>query len=191
MIDMVNLDAMGKPCPMPVIMAKKELTKGEPFTITVDNETAVGNLTRLAKAMGCSLDVTNGEGSFTLAFGAPTGKVASAEKSGEYAVFMNKYTVGAGNDELGHNLAKMMLYTLTQSDDKPAYVLLMNGGVKLACEDETAAHLNALVDMGCNVLVCGTCLNYFGIADQCKAGIVSNMYDILTAMQQVSKVITA
>ncbi len=188
---MVNLDAMGKPCPMPVIMAKKELTKGEPFTITVDNETAVGNLTRLAKAMGCALDVQKGEGSFTLAFGAPTGKAEASDSAGEYAVFFNKYTVGTGSDELGHNLAKMMLYTLTQSDAKPAYVLLMNGGVKLACEDETAAHLNTLVDMGCNVLVCGTCLNYFGIADQCKAGIVSNMYDILTAMQQVSKVITA
>ena len=105
-------------------------------------------------------------------------------------LFFNKNTVGSGDDTLGGNLAKMMLYTLTQSDSIPSYVLLMNGGVRLACEQETADHLNALIDKGCTVMVCGTCLNFFGIAEEIKAGIVSNMYDILTAMQQVSKVIT-
>ncbi len=188
---MVNLDAKGKPCPMPVIMAKKELEKGEPFSITVDNETAVNNLTRLANAKGCTLKTENGDGWFTLEFSAPTITGEESEKSGSYAVFFNKNTVGCGDNELGHNLAKMMLYTLTQSDDVPSYVLMMNGGVKLATEDECVAHLEKLTEMGCTVMVCGTCLNFFGIADQVKAGIVSNMYDILTAMQQVSKVITA
>ena len=188
---MNHIDAMGKVCPMPVIMAKKELAKGEGFSISVDNETAVGNLTRLANARGCTLEVETKEGEFVLTFGAPTksGDEESAQNS--YAVFFNKEMVGTGSDELGFNLAKMMLYTLTQSDNVPAYVLMMNGGAKLACDVECAAHLNALVDKGTIVMVCGTCLNYFGVADQCKAGIVSNMYDILTAMQQVSKVITA
>ncbi len=188
---MTHLNAMGKPCPMPVIMAKKELANGNGFMISVDNETAVGNLTRLANAMGCTLEVETKEGEFVLTFGAPTKSGEEEAAQGAYAMFFGKDCVGAGSDELGHNLAKMMLYTLTQSENTPAYVLLMNGGVKLACDEETAAHLNALVDKGTIVMVCGTCLNYFGIADQCKVGIVSNMYDILTAMQQVSKVITA
>ena len=42
---------------------------------------------------------------------------------------------------------------------------------------------------GSQVLVCGTCLNYYGIKDDLKVGTVSNMYDILGAMQEVSKVI--
>lgn len=188
---MNHIDAMGKACPMPVIMAKKELAKGEGFSISVDNETAVNNLTRLANAMGCTLEVKHGEGEHVLTFGAPTKSGEEENASGAYAVFFNKESVGTGNDELGFNLAKMMLYTLTQTDNVPAYVLMMNGGAKLACNEECAAHLNALIDKGTTVMVCGTCLNYFGIADQCKAGIVSNMYDILTAMQQVSKVITA
>ncbi|MEA4921454.1 MAG: sulfurtransferase-like selenium metabolism protein YedF [Clostridiaceae bacterium] len=187
---MVNIDAKSKPCPMPVIMAKKELEKGQPFTITVDNETAVGNLTRLANAQGCTLGLTKGDGEFTLEFSAPSKKEEKV-KADTYAVFFNKNSVGLGSDELGYNLAKMMLYTLTQSEDVPAYILLMNGGVKLAANEESAAHLNTLIDMGCTVMVCGTCLNFFGIAGELKAGIVSNMYDILTAMQQVSKVITA
>lgn len=188
---MNHIDAMGKVCPMPVIMAKQELAKGEGFSISVDNETAVGNLTRLANAMGCTLEVETKEGEFVLTFGAPTKTGEEADGAGEYAVFFNKETVGTGSDELGFNLAKMMLYTLTQSDNIPAYVLMMNGGAKLACDEECAAHLNALTEKGCTVMVCGTCLNYFGLAGQNKAGIVSNMYDILTAMQQVSKVITA
>lgn len=188
---MNHINAMGKPCPMPVIMAKKELANGTGFSISVDNETAVSNLTRLANAMGCTLEVETKEGEFVLTFGAPTKTMEEAEASNTYAVFFNKDGVGTGSDELGHNLGKMMLYTLAQSDNVPAYVLMMNGGVKLACDEECAAHLNALTDKGTIIMVCGTCLNYFGIADQCKAGIVSNMYDILTAMQQVSKVITA
>ena len=188
---MVNIDAKGKPCPMPVILAKKEMEKGQPFSITVDNETAVGNLTRLAGAKGCTLNVINGEGEYTLEFSAPSGEVSESTEGGAYAVFFNKNTVGSGDDTLGGNLAKMMLYTLTQSDSIPSYVLLMNGGVKLATvETECAEHLSTPEKMGCDILVCGTCLNFYGLADQRKVGTVSNMYDILSRMQAAGKVIS-
>ena len=39
-------------------------------------------------------------------------------------------------------------------------------------------------------MVCGTCLNFFGITDELKVGEVSNMYDILERMHESSKVIT-
>ena len=43
------IDAFGKACPMPVVLAKKELDAGEKdLTVAVDNEIAVGNLRRLA-----------------------------------------------------------------------------------------------------------------------------------------------
>ena len=67
----------------------------------------------------------------------------------------------------------------------------MNNGVKLACGDnQTIEHLQKLIDEGSEVLVCGTCLNYYGISYDLKAGSVSNMYDIVGKMQEVSKVIT-
>jgi len=47
-----------------------------------------------------------------------------------------------------------------------------------------------LIEKGSKVLVCGTCLNFYGIADRLKVGIVSNMYDILGAMQRADKVIS-
>lgn len=67
----------------------------------------------------------------------------------------------------------------------------MNAGVKLPAGDEQVVeHLKVLMEKGVEVLVCGTCLNFYGIADRLGAGTVSNMYDILSQMQAASKVIT-
>ena len=50
--------------------------------------------------------------------------------------------------------------------------------------------LKALEEKGTEVLVCGTCLDFYGLKDSLKVGEISNMYDILGRMQEVSKVIT-
>ena len=50
---MNHIDAKGKACPMPVMMAKKEMDTGcEALSITVDNAIAVQNLSRLAESQG-------------------------------------------------------------------------------------------------------------------------------------------
>ena len=52
------IDAMGKACPMPVVLAKKEIDAGERnITVAVDNEIAVGNLKRLAAGSGLEAKV--------------------------------------------------------------------------------------------------------------------------------------
>jgi hypothetical protein len=40
-----------------------------------------------------------------------------------------------------------------------------------------------------NLLVCGTCLNYFEVKDKLKRGKVSNMYEITEQMMKAEKVI--
>jgi selenium metabolism protein YedF len=109
-----------------------------------------------------------------------------------YAVFIGKDVVGAGARELGYNLMKMALYTLAQGDSVPAYVLFMNDGVKLPAgeEQQVIDSLMTLLEKGSIILVCGTCLNYYELADRLKVGTVSNMYDIMSAMQRADKVIT-
>ena len=52
-----EVDAMGKQCPIPVVMTKKVIdraTVGDEIEILVDNETAVNNLSRLANKTGCT-----------------------------------------------------------------------------------------------------------------------------------------
>lgn len=59
------IDAKGKPCPTPVILAKQAMAAGEhSFTVLVDNTTAVENLKRLAGNQGFGAAVTQGEGCF-------------------------------------------------------------------------------------------------------------------------------
>ncbi len=192
------IDAMGKACPQPVILARKALNEGQaPLTIAVDNSIAVENLKRLAASRGVEPTVAEDDGRFEIIFpqagSAPAVEVAPAcAPGGDYAVFIGKDHLGEGDPTLGYNLLKMFLYTLSQSEDLPASVLFMNGGVKLPAgeEQEVLASLHTLEEKGVPILVCGTCLNYYGIADACKVGQVSNMYDILTKMQEASKVIT-
>ena len=194
----MQIDARGKACPQPVILAKKEIDGGcRDLTVLVDNKTAVENLTRLGNSAGMA--VTSGETSQGL-FVRLTGEgkiveepvIACPTTGNGYAVFIGKDVVGAGERELGYNLMKMALYTLAQGDSVPAYVLFMNDGVKLPAgeEQQVIDSLMTLIERGSIVLVCGTCLNYYGIADRLKVGTVSNMYDIMSAMQRADKVIT-
>ncbi len=204
------IDAFGLQCPKPLMLAKKELDAGcSELAVQVDNETAVKNLTRLGakKGMGVSVDAIEGgwlvsfggaadAGAATApleALGASAGASCGPAGCG-YVVFVNHECVGDGDPQLGRNLMKMALYTLSEADDAPASLLFMNSGVKLIagaeCEEQAVEHVRALEKRGTEVLVCGTCLNFYGIADDLKVGEVSNMYDILSRMQEAAKVIT-
>lgn len=191
------IDAKGKPCPQPVILAKQAMAGGESeFIVEVDNTTAVGNLQRLAGNQGFTAEVTEGEGVYRLAF-TRTGEAPACIEVDEgvqprtYSVFVGRDIVGDGDRELGTNLMRMFFYTLTQSEDLPASISFMNAGVKLPAGDEQVVqHLKVLAEKGVEILVCGTCLNFFGIADQLQVGAVSNMYDIVTRMQAAGKVIS-
>lgn len=201
----MNINAFGKPCPMPLVMAKKEIDAGcKDLTIAVDNDTAVKNLTRLGSKTGLAVSVNKIEGGWqvnlseggsntersveTLAY---LGVDVSVSGSG-YAVFIGKDHVGEGDPALGYNLMKMALYTLSESDVVPVSLLFMNSGVKLAASDEAQVveSIEALIDKGTEVLVCGTCLDFYHIKDALKVGDISNMYDILERMQEASKVIS-
>ncbi len=194
----MQIDARGKACPMPVILAKKEIDGGcKDLTVLVDNKTAVENLTRLGNSAGMTVSTgETAEGRFVRLTGE--GKIvenpviACPTTGNGYAVFIGKDTVGTGDPTLGYNLMKMALYTLAQGDNVPAHVLFMNDGVKLPAgeEQQVVDSLMLLTEKGSIVLVCGTCLNFYGIADRLKVGTVSNMYDILGAMQRADKVIS-
>ena len=160
------IDAKGKPCPTPVILAKQAMAAGEhSFTVLVDNTTAVENLKRLAGNQGFGAAVTQGEGVFSVAF-TRTGCAACEEAvsaplpapGGDWAVFVGRDIIGDGDRELGANLMRMFFYTLA------------DGGVE--------------------ILVCGTCLSFYGLTDQLQVGTVSNMYDIVTRMQRAAKVVS-
>ncbi len=202
---MIVLDGFGKPCPMPLLLCKKEIDAGaRELAIQVDNDTAVKNVTRLGAKMGLGTQVDEIEGGWLVTLSeniatnaatdaSPDAATCAAASGGSgYAVFVGKDHVGEGDPQLGYNLMKMAIYVLSQSDQAPVSVLFMNGGVKLVCGEEPQIidSLQALQERGTEVLVCGTCLDFYGLKEQLKVGEVSNMYDILGRMQEAGKVIT-
>ncbi len=197
----IQINAKGLECPKPVLLAKKALDEGNDVVeILVDNAIAVENLTRLAQSGGRDMKSMAVEGGFSVTISGGNGKsqeqkplpMISCAPQSDYAVFIGKDYVGDGDITLGYNLMKMLLYSLSQSDNLPESVLFMNAGVKLAAggEQQVIDSIKALIEKGVRVLVCGTCLNFFGLTEQLAAGTVSNMYEILSAMQQSGKVIT-
>ncbi|WP_133965402.1 sulfurtransferase-like selenium metabolism protein YedF [Eubacterium limosum] len=198
------IDAMGKACPMPVIMAKKEIEANhDSFIITVDNAIAVENLKKLATSQNYDAAVSGSGERFEVRFITDGREIPETEMNvmpdgssaafgtGKWVVFMGKDYIGEGDYELGNALVKMFFYTLSQADDVPESILFMNSGVKLPSLDEqVVAHLQALEDRGVKILVCGTCLDYYKLKDNLKIGEISNMYDITEKMSAASKVIT-
>ena len=200
---MVELDGFGKPCPMPLVMVKKEIDAGNTdIAIKVDNDTAVKNITRLAKKKGLGFSVEEIDGGFLITMGGeldpdaalPATAAACNIAGGAcgYSVFIGKDHVGEGDPQLGYNLMKMAIFTLNQAEVAPMNLLFMNSGVKLLCgeEEQIIESVKEMMEKGTAVLVCGTCLNFYGIADDLKIGEVSNMYDILERMHESAKVIT-
>ena len=195
------IDAKGQNCPIPVIMAKKEIDAGQnEFLIEVDNPTAVENLQRLADSQGYRTTVESAGGIFRITFVKPSCEVCSeaqaviaqpAPKTGRWSVFVGKDIIGGGDETLGRSLLKMFFYTLTESEDLPSSILFMNGGVKIPVEDDQIVeHLRVLADRGVKIIVCGTCLNFYQLTDRLQIGTVSNMYDIVEQMKQADKVIS-
>ena len=85
---------------------------------------------------------------------------------------------------------KGFLYALSQQAELPKTILFYNGGAKLTTENSYSIEdLKTMEAQGVEILTCGTCLDYYGLKDKLRVGGVTNMYDIVTRLNQASKVI--
>ncbi len=193
-----EIDARGKACPEPVILAKKALETHDVVVITVSDEAAMQNVRRLAEGLGCSVTVERRGAEATLSIsrqaGAGRGAVecctGELKPSGPMVVVVASDVMGRGDDELGRVLMRSFLHTLTEASEKPDVIIFFNTGVRLAVNgSDVLADLAALSGAGTKILVCGTCLGFFELKDQLGAGVISNMYDISEAMFGAGKLV--
>ncbi|MBC7230491.1 MAG: sulfurtransferase-like selenium metabolism protein YedF [Actinobacteria bacterium] len=190
-----RVDARGLACPAPVVRTKEALKGGATeIEVLVDNPTARDNVCRFASSQGCVSEVFEEEGGFRIAItrGSEEAGAESGPGHAERAVVvLSSEVMGRGEDELGRILVKAFLNTLAESDPPPWRVVLFNRGVLLAVEGGDGVEaLSNLRDMGVEVLVCGTCLDYFQARERLAVGTVSNMYDILTTMLSATNSVT-
>jgi intracellular sulfur oxidation DsrE/DsrF family protein len=99
--------------------------------------------------------------------------------------------MGKGPEELQLTLIGKYLRLLDQNGELPAVICFYTEGVKLVTDGSLVLEqLRALEKKGVRLVVCSTCLNYFGLADQLALGIAGGMNDILEAQLKAEKVIT-
>ncbi len=65
---MIEVDARGFSCPIPVVKTKEAIDKNpkEPLAVLVDNEVSKENVSRLAKNRGYSVEIEKVEDGFRL-----------------------------------------------------------------------------------------------------------------------------
>ena len=58
-------------------------------------------------------------------------------------------------------------------------MVFFNGGARLTCEGSVSLEdIRQLEERGCEILTCGTCLDFFGIKEKLAVGGVTNLYAI-------------
>ncbi len=200
---MVTVNAMGDPCPIPVIKTKKAmqaLTGPETIEVLVDNEIAVQNVSKMAASSGGQVSSEKlGDAQFRITIameGAPETEAAEEEVScmpdsrNNTVVVVASDRMGCGNDELGKVLIKGFIFAVTQLDTLPKTMLFYNGGATLTTEgSDSLEDLKSLEAQGVEIMTCGTCLDYYGLKDKLAVGTVTNMYSIVEAMANAGKII--
>lgn len=193
-----KIDARGLSCPQPVVLTKKALEEMEAgiIEVVVDNKVASENVSRLARNSGCEVEVREDGNDFIVNItkerrvkGSEEEIICQPVEKGA-VIFIAGDTIGSGSDELGGILMKALFPTLLKVEPKPRKLIFMNNGVKLTTEgSEFLDSLNKLEKEGAELLICGTCLDYFGLKENVKVGRISNFYEITEALLQADKVI--
>ena len=201
-----QVNAMGKPCPIPVVETKKVLAKmtaGDSVTVSVDNPIAVQNLLKMAGQKQLAAESRTLASDHYEVVLALTEENLAAAQAAEPApacipdarakgtvVVLASDEMGSGDPVLGKALMKAFVYALTEQDTLPDTILLYNGGAKLSVEGAaTLADLKLLESQGVEIMTCGTCLNHYGLTEQLAVGSVTNMYAIAEKLMGAARVV--
>lgn len=197
------VDARGELCPKPLIMTKKalaEIDENDSLEILIDNETSMKNVSRFLTDNGMQVKQELKGNVFHL-FVGKTGEIPENAPVEEYCevsfssnknivIAFQKELLGEGAEELGRILMKAFVNTLPEATVQPQSIVFLNSGIFLALKNSQV--LDTLVKLeksGVEILVCGTCLDYYQKKQELGVGIVSNMYDILEKLTSASSVV--
>jgi len=194
---MKEIDCRGKACPHPVLMTKQALEgliEGEVILI-VDNVAACENVERFAKSQGCPVTIEKRGADFHLRLqkgksGEGRETVSEKKDRGNVVVYLNSRFLGIGDEGLGSILMRSYLKTLLELDTKPNRLILINSGVWLSSEgSDVLETLKVLSERGVEILSCGTCLDFYGLKEKVKVGVVSNMFTIAQTLLEAERVV--
>jgi len=195
---------LGKPCPIPVVEAKKALLQGQDVMVLVDNAIAVQNLEKMATGLGHGFSYEQkSETEYTVAIMVknPDSQQVSCQVMQPETMPLDIVSgmiflitgdqIGISAEEPGKKLMQTFLYSLAQLPKAPEIILLINAGVKLAAQgSEVLDHLKTLAEHGADIRSCGQCLNYYGLTEKLAVGKITNMMEIVEFLTSSRRTVT-
>ncbi len=198
-----TLDCRGLACPQPVLATKEALSEPgiESVVTIVDNTAARENVTRFAQNAGWEVEARDENGVSYLTLSkpgtAPTDRPRPAEpatgsREGRRPVYLvTNNVLGQGSQDLGQVLMKSAFVSLNSMDTVPDTIVFLNSGVYLCVEGSPVLEqVRALKAKGTTVLVCGTCLEYYGAKEKLAVGRITNMLEVQETLVQANPPIT-
>jgi intracellular sulfur oxidation DsrE/DsrF family protein len=106
-------------------------------------------------------------------------------------ILITRDGMGTAETALQHKLLRTYLTLLIESNVLPAAICFYTEGVRLVTDGSPVLDLLKTLDSkGVHLIVCSTCLNYYGLKDDVRVGIVGGMPDIIETQMRAGKVIT-
>ena len=186
------IDCRGLACPQPVVTTKKALDQIEEgnLIVIVNNAVSSNNVERFVLSQGCSVEVEEKGGEFHLHIRKAKIAEESKRRGQKVVVYVNSQFLGVGEEALGTILIRSFFKTLLDSETKPSRMIFINSGVRLTSEGSKVLEtLKSLSEMGVEILSCGTCLDFYGLKEKVKVGMISNMYDIVQSLLEADRLI--
>jgi selenium metabolism protein YedF len=212
------LDCKGLVCPAPVVKTKQNIESGNlPLSIILDNKMAIENVSRMAAKHGCIVENLKEEaGLFILTI--VNASDSERETGGDNANSLNEYErnestatdftnscydsapsviyigsdeMGTGDRRLGTLLMNGFIKTIRELTPLPSAIIFVNSGIKLTLNNSkaTVTSLMELSDKGVELLVCGTCLDFYNAKDELAVGRISNMFEIGDTLNTAFRVV--
>ena len=194
----VEVNAKGLACPQPVVLSMKALAEMDSgkVIVSVDNEVARDNVKRMAEHEGCTVTVEGKGNGFELQITRvppakfPTELITDKKVVGETLVYLFESDFIGRNRELGKILINGFLNAINSLPKRKSKIVLISNGVRLAIAGSYV--LDTLLELkqsGFEILICGTCLDFFKIRDKVQVGTISNALEIMGALTNARKVV--
>ena len=106
-------------------------------------------------------------------------------------VLITREGMGSADAILQQKLLNTYLGLLLDNESLPEAICFYTDGVKLVVEGSPfLERLSEIEQKGVRLIICSTCLNYFGLTEKVREGIIGGMPDIIEAQAKADKVIT-
>ncbi|MCS7281042.1 MAG: sulfurtransferase-like selenium metabolism protein YedF [Desulfobacterota bacterium] len=190
-----QVDARGLGCPEPLILTKNAIEKHDEVEVLLDSPSALENIKRMALDKKLEIKVSEENGTYRVLIVKPKTEDAKPETVPENqdkntVLVITSQAMGRGDEELGKVLMRAFLHTVSEIEKKPEKIVLYNEGVILAKKDSSCLEeLKTLERQGVEIILCGTCVNYFKIKEDIRVGRISNMYEIVEALFSAKRIL--